>query len=187
MYNPYTAGKYVYLRHPSQEDVEGRWHEWLSDEDTTKYLDERYWPNSLEAQRDFAESGLRGQNRLLLSIVDVESDKHIGVCNLSLINWVHRFCHLSLIIGEKEFRKGPYAFETCSLLLKTAFLRLNMHTVRAGYASCNEFSEKLLEVLRFKETGRYPEAFWIDGRWVDCVNAQIKQSDWLKANGYPSS
>ena len=77
MYNPYAEGKHVYLRHPTPSDVEGRWHEWLSDEETTQWLDLRNWPNSVERQREFYESLKKTENRLVLSIVDKESGQHI--------------------------------------------------------------------------------------------------------------
>ena len=53
MKNPYIVGKSIYLRHPTLEDVEGDWYEWLSDPEITKYLPERYWPNSIESQIEF--------------------------------------------------------------------------------------------------------------------------------------
>jgi len=37
MYNPYIKGKHVYLRHPTEEDAIGAWHEWFSDEEIVKY------------------------------------------------------------------------------------------------------------------------------------------------------
>ena len=78
MYNAYIVGKHVYLRHPTEEDALGNWHEWFSDEQTTKYLVERFWPNSKEAQLEFFRS-LEDRNRLVLSIVTKANDRHIGV------------------------------------------------------------------------------------------------------------
>ena len=50
MYNPYIVGKKIYLRHPTEDDVQGKWHEWFSDEEITKFMCDRFWPNSKEAQ-----------------------------------------------------------------------------------------------------------------------------------------
>ncbi len=184
MNNPYIIGKSIYLRQPTEEDVLGAWHEWFSDEETTAYIGDRYWPNSREAQMDFYRSSLSSRSRLLLSVVDKETDKHIGVCSLSNISWVHRYCDMALVIGDKEYRKGPYAFECASLLLKTAFLRLNFKTVRGGYVVINEYTEKLLKVLRFEAIGTYKEMFWSEGKYQDYVVCQISSADWLKRNGY---
>lgn len=182
MYNPYIVGKNIYLRHPTEEDVAGKWHEWFSDEETTKYIGDRYWPNSKEAQLEFFKASMNSRSRLLLSIIDKASDKHIGACSLSNISWLHRYCDMALVIGEKDFRSGSLAFECCSLLLRTAFLRLNMKTVRGGYVSVNEYTEKLLKVLRFETVGAYKEMFWVDGKYQDYIMSMIRREDWLKRN-----
>mgnify|MGYP000190897343 FL=1 len=56
MINPYVVGEHIYLRYPTEEDASGRWYEWFSDEETTKYLVDRYWPNSIESQLVFLKS-----------------------------------------------------------------------------------------------------------------------------------
>lgn len=185
MKNPYMVGKSVYLRHPTREDAEGAWHEWISDEDTTKYLVDRYWPNSPEQQMAFFESLHTSRDRLVLSVVDRETDTHIGVCNLSLMNWAHKYCNMSLIMGAKEFRKGAHAFEACALLTKAAFVRLNMENVTAAYASGNELIDKVLKVLGYEPAGRYPGLYRIDGVPQDSVMVIMSRAAWLERNGYP--
>jgi RimJ/RimL family protein N-acetyltransferase len=183
MYNPYTVGTHVYLRHPTQEDAEGAWHEWLSDENTTRWLGLRYWPNSIEKQREFYQSCHKSEGRLVLSIVDIATDKHIGVCNLSGINWVHRYCDVALLIGDVNFRKGPHVVEAMSLLLKIAFLRLNLRIVKSSFAASNDASKLLHDIFRFKETGRLPGLLWDRGRYVDNVIAMLVRRDWMMRNG----
>lgn len=183
MYNPYTVGKNVYLRHPTLADVEGAWHEWLSDEDLTRWLGLRHWPNSVERQRAFYDSLQRGEDRLVLSIVDIATDKHIGVCNLSSINWVHRYCDIAIVMGDPGFRKGPHVLEAVSLMLKTAFMRLNMRIVKSSFAASNEASKAIHDIFRFREVGRLPELLWDRERYVDNVIAMLKREDWMKRNG----
>jgi RimJ/RimL family protein N-acetyltransferase len=182
MYNPYAVGSHVYLRHPTLADAEGAWHEWMSDEETTRWMDLRYWPNSVECQREFYESNNSNENRMLLSIVDIESDKHIGICNLSSINWVHRNCDLAIVIGDKNFRKGPHVLESVSLLLQIAFLRLNLHIVKSTFAATNDASKLIHDVFRFKEVGRLEGSFWDRGQYVDSIIAMLKRDDWILKN-----
>lgn len=187
MYNPYTVGKRIYLRHPTLEDVEGPWHEWLSDEETTQWLGLRYWPNSLESQREFYESTVKSKNRMVLSIVEKQNDKHIGVCNLSGINWRDRYTDFAVIIGEKEFRTGPYVLECISMLLRIAFLRLNLRIVKGGYLACNDASKAILDVLRFKEVGKYKDLIWCNGAYTDSVMVMLNRDDWMRRNGFQST
>lgn len=183
MNNPYAVGTHVYLRHPTRADAEGPWHEWLSDDETTRWLSQRYWPNSVERQVEFLESCRRGEDRLVLSIVDVATDRHIGVCNLSSISWVHRYCDLAIVIGDREFRKGPHMLEAVSLLLKVAFLRLNMRIVKSSFASSNDASKTIHDVFRFKEVGRLEGLLWDRGQYVDNVIAMLRREDWMRRNG----
>jgi RimJ/RimL family protein N-acetyltransferase len=183
MYNPYIVGKYVYLRHPTEEDVYGEWHEWFSDEETTKNLIDRFWPNSKEEQYNFYQSIISNKNMLVLSIVAIETDEHIGVCSLSSINWVHRFCDFAVVVGRKGYRKGSYGVECVSLLLKIAFLRLNLRTVKGGYIASNEHTKKLMKVFRFQEVGNFKNLCWIGGRYQDLILVMLHRDDWLKRNG----
>lgn len=184
MYNAYIVGKNIYLRNPTEQDVLGKWHEWFSDEETTKYIGDRYWPNSREAQEEFYRNSIGSKSRLLLSIIDKATDKHIGACSLSNISWVHRYADMGLVIGEKEYRSGANAFECCSLLLRTAFIRLNLQNVRGGHVRVNEYTQKLLKVLRFEMVGTYKEMFWVDGKYEDYLIAMVRKEDWLRRNGY---
>ena len=149
MYNPYMEGKQVYLRHPIEEDVQGKWHEWFSDEETTKFLDARFWPNSKEMQLAFYNSLQNDKNKLVLSIVLKSNDKHIGVISLSNINWVHRYAEGSIVFGEKSYRKMPYTVEATYLMHRIAFSRLNLLNLLSAYASLNKGSEVLQKLFKY--------------------------------------
>ena len=181
MYNPYMIGKHVYLRHPTEEDALGKWHEWFSDEQTTKHLVDRFWPNSKEAQLEFLKS-LGDRSRLALSVVTKEKDEHIGVVSLSCINWVHRYADVAIVIGEEKYRKGVYAIEAFSLILKVTFIRLNLRTVRGSYAKSNEASKTLHRVFKFTKVGEYKNLLCIDGHYDDMIVEMLDRETWLKRN-----
>ncbi len=182
MKNPYAVGQRIYLRHPTGEDVEGRWHEWLSDEETTRWLVLHHWPNSVDAQREFYEASKRSRDRLVLAAIDRESDRHIGICNLSSISWVHRFCDIAVVIGEPEYRTGPYVLEAMSLLLRIAFLRLNLRIVKSSFVAGNEASQTIHDVFGFKEAGRIEKLFWDRGQYVDNVITTLTRREWMARN-----
>ena len=184
MYNPYMIGKLVYLRHPTEEDALGRWHEWFSDEETTKYLAgggvDRVWPNTKERQLDFLNS-LDDKSRLALSIVTIEDDKHIGVVSLSFINWVHRYADPAIVIGEKEYCKGAsYAIDAYRLILEVAFNRLNLRILRYSHAKSNKASEYLVRLFNYTKIGEYKNFLFIDGQYEDVVVGMLDRKTWLK-------
>ena len=53
MNNPYIIGKTIYLRAPEKKDLDGKWHEWLSDPNITQYFADRSWPNTKQRQKAF--------------------------------------------------------------------------------------------------------------------------------------
>ena len=185
MYNPYMIGKLVYLRHPTEEDALGRWHEWFSDEETTKYLAgaglERVWPNTKERQLDFLKS-LEDKNRLVLSIVTIEDDKFIGVVSLSSINWIHRYADPAIVIGEKEYHKGAYAIDAMNLIHKVAFIRLNLKIVRSSHAKSSEASRNMDRLFNYTKVGEYKNLLYIDGHYDDVVVGMLDRETWLKRN-----
>ena len=186
MKNLYMAGEHVYLRHPTEEDALGKWHEWFSDEDTTKYNADQYWPNTVENQLALYKSltdnsTSDSRNKLVLSVVTIKDDLHIGVVGLTRINWVHRYADIIIIIGDKDHRKMPYSLEAHELTHSVAFLRLNLLHLRSFYAATNEGAAALQNMLRYKKIGVYPEFMVIDGKWVDLVTGLLKKDDYLES------
>lgn len=182
MINPYSIGKKIYLRAPTEEDVNGSWYQWLSDPEVTKYLADRYLPNTKENQLIFLNSLKEDNNRLVFSVCDIATDKHIGVCNLSSINWLHKYADVALVIGDKEFRNGTYAIETFSLLIQIAFKRLNLINLRSAHISTNPFTPILVKMFGFVEVGRLSDFIFFDGIYVDLVLTQLKLEQWNKRN-----
>jgi RimJ/RimL family protein N-acetyltransferase len=183
MHNPYMTGKLVYLRAPTEEDALGKWYEWFSDPDVTRYLGDRNFPNSKEMQLDFFRGLSLNTSRLVLSVVRVEDDQHIGVVNLSGINWVHRYADVAVVIGDQGCRgKGGYGIEALGLLIRAAFLRLNLSNLKGGYASGHEATSLMLRLFGFKEAGVIESLFLIDGVRQDCVIFHLAKESWMSRN-----
>ena len=182
MKNPYAIGKTIYLRAPSADDIQGNWYQWFSDPEVTQYLGDRFWPNTKESQAVFFESIKSTKERLVLCICLTETDEHIGVCNLSAINWVHRHADIALVIGEKNYRNGAIAVETMSLLLDIAFNRLNFKNIKASHISTNPITPVLLKMFGFREAGKFIKLSFFRGEYVDSVFSQISREDWASRN-----
>ncbi len=182
MNNPYVVGHRVYLRHPTHSDAEGPWHEWFSDDETTRWLNRRHLPNSVDQQRSVVDGLSLASDRVVLLIIDIASDEPVGVCSLGEINWVQRNCHIALIIGNKAFRQGPHLLESMSLLLAVAFDRLNMRAVLSSFAESNSASSALHELFRFTQVGCIPGFFWDRGQYVDTILALLTAVDWRLHN-----
>ena len=182
MTNPYAIGRRVYLRAPTAEDAAGRWHEWFSDPETTQYMSDRYWPNTPERQKEFLDGLQRSQASLVLSILEKDTNELIGVCSLGAINWVHRYADFAVVIGERKYRNGQIALEVVSLLLETAFLRLNLLNVKGGFMESNGLTEAILKIFGFDVIGRFKGLCFHKGTYVDLVCVQLNRETWLRRN-----
>ena len=180
MTNPYSIGKFIYLRHPTNKDVSGDWYQWLSDPEITKYMPERYWPNSLESQREFFNSLQTSKNRLVLAICDIQTDTHIGIMSLSNINWVHKSAEIAFIIGNEKFKTGSYIIEAISLMLKIAFSKLNFKNILSKHVSSHQITPLMLKRFNFKTVGRLINYVEIDNSLKDLVLDQLSLEDWKK-------
>lgn len=182
MINPYEKGKTIYLRIPSKDDISKSWYQWFSDSETTEFLADRWWPNSVEAQESFYEHMITNKSSLVLSVCDIKTDAHIGVCSLGSINWVHRNADIALVIGDKKFKNGMVAVETMSLLIKIAFKRLNLLNLRSVYVESHPHTPNLMKLFKFKKVGILKEYFFHNRNYVDIIITQLQRTDWEKIN-----
>ena len=182
MNNPYAIGSQVYLRAPTIEDAEGSWYEWFSDPEITKFLADRYMPNTRDAQIEFFKSLSDKKDRAVFSVCRVDNDDHIGVCGLSAISWFHRHGDISYVIGKKQTDNSSIIMEVMKLLLSISFNRLNMANVRSTYAGSNPITPLIDKMFGFRVVGRLEKYIICQGSRDDLVMSQLSKTDWLSRN-----
>lgn len=172
-------GSKIYLRPASVKDAKGDWYKWLNDREVSRFLIDRFWPNTKEKQLDFVKNSLRSNNdRLIFSICLKKNDKHIGQCSLSSINWVHRYADIAILIGEKRFRKSLISLEAYRLLLEIAFDRFNLNNIKS--AMVNPGVEKIHQLLGFKLVGTYKDFLLIDNKKCSIKLYSMNKLTWNK-------
>jgi [ribosomal protein S5]-alanine N-acetyltransferase len=182
MENPYAIGSQIYLRAPTIEDAEGNWYKWFSDPEVTKYLCDRYLPNSKEAQIEFFKSLSISKDKVVLSICRIDNNEHIGVCGLSLINWFHRNADISYVIGEKKSQNSIIITEVMKLLLNVSFNRLNLENLRSTYAGSNLVTPMIDKMYGFKVIGKLEKYIIVQGERDDLIMSQLSKEDWQSRN-----
>ena len=83
---------------------------------------------------------------------------------------------------KKKYRKGTVAAEALSLILKVAFVRLNLLNVKTSYAISNKNSEALNRLFKFKKVGCYENLLMIDGNLDTMVVEVLDKESWMKRN-----
>ena len=168
--SPYfLIGKRIGLRDVRPADVNEAYYRWMNEFETTRYLESRFYPNSLESIRQFVQSKVGDPNNVFLAIVRKDNDQHIGNIKLGPIHWIHRYAEIGLLIGEKSCWGQGYASEAIRLVTTYAFERLNLHKVTAGCYADNQGSEKAFLKAGFALEGVRRSHHFCDGAYVDLV------------------
>lgn len=180
MINKYSVGKLVYLRVPESDDAESNWYTWLSDPEITKFLVDRFWPNSRTEQLKFINDSITKRDRLVLLICNNDNDKLIGVGSLSAINWVHRYADLSIIIADKQYERGAVVIDAFLQFIEIAFSKLNLENLKCSTAEENLHSIMLQKFFEFEFIGKIPNLLHIRGKKLALVYSYISKEKWLK-------
>lgn len=133
MENVFITGDLVYLRYPDiQKDViDGRWAEWFNDDSITKYLYHGVFPNTKDKQIEIVKSNLDKSDMVLLSIVEKQNDKLIGIVSLKDIDLLNRVAEITIVMGNEKYIAGA-PFEAMALMTKHGFEKLNLNKIQAG-------------------------------------------------------
>ncbi len=181
----YARGQYVYLRYLTQADARGEWHLWFNSPDITRYMLARRWINTPRDQLEYLKYLKSTRDRLALAVVDIKTNKHIGICSLGSIDYINSHAEVSCLIGNKKFHKFYYALETIQLMTEIGFSRLNLYKIFGVGLENNKAILNIVKLLGYKKSGRYKEHGFIDGKYVDAVIYEIFQKDWLRSSKRP--
>ena len=117
-FNVFIKGKNVDLVVLDEEAVEKTdWFNWFNDEENTKYMKHRYYPNNRAKQLAFYKNEIENNpKKLQVGIFHNEDKVLIGVISLNDIDFLNRNCNTGAIIGVKKYRKD---------IIKRPFLNSN--------------------------------------------------------------
>lgn len=133
MQEPFLLGKIVGLRKPDLDlDImQGDWHEWFNDYNTTQYLVHGLFPVSREEEYEIVKRNLNRSDSLILTIIDTQNKDVLGVISLTSIDHVNRRAEIAIVMGKRSTKVGA-AIEAMALLTQHAFDRLNLEKIYAG-------------------------------------------------------
>ncbi len=144
----------------------------LTQEDQLKYFEETVRPQFSQEKPD--------QFLLIFTI----EDKFIGYGGLVHLNWEDARGEVSFLL-ESERAKDPNLYlRECklfmNLLMKCAFLTLNLNKISTEAYSHREFHVRALESSGFTREGILREQTQVRGVWTDAVVASCLKSEYLR-------
>ena len=177
----FISGEKVILKSLNENDiVNSSWYGWFNDEKICNTLQKHYFPNSIELQKNFLNS-VSGHNTLILGICDINYTEINGVVSLSSINYINRTAEFSCVIANQEDRNVSIFVETLKLILKHAFLSLNLNKVYGGSISEN-LVKLMVRTCNFKREGISRQEMFKNGDYHDIYRYSILKDEFKEIN-----
>ena len=169
----------IYLRVPTEKDLEGNWYDWLNDSDVTKYQNKGIFYNTRDMQREYFQKMMNSKNDVLFAIIDRETNTHIGCVGLHDIDWVHRSANLGIIIGEKYFWGKGYGKKVWNMITYYGLFVLNLHRIYADIIEENISSIKSAKSSGFKEEGVIRDKYYKNAKYHNAVILSVLREEFI--------
>ncbi|MCD4828055.1 MAG: GNAT family N-acetyltransferase [Candidatus Cloacimonetes bacterium] len=168
-------GEKVFLSPINPGDAE-KFTTWLNDLEVTQFLTISHRIYSLVKEQAYLDNKARS-DAYAFSILDDESKKLIGVCELFDVNWINGTAELGIFIGDKNFWGRGFGRDAITLLLDFGFNLLNLRNIMLWTDSFNPRGIKCYTSCGFQEVGLRRNARTIAGETHDMLMMDITNDD----------
>jgi len=175
-------GEQIRLRAIEKEDLP-KFVKWLNDPEIKHGLS-MVMPLSLADEENWFE-GLSKRHPCERPLaIEVQPDPQadewifIGNCSLSDINWQNRSAEVGIFIGEKGYWNQGFGTNTMRLIIKHGFENLNLHRVWLRVFETNQRAMRSYEKAGFTQEGKFRQAQYLDGKYVDVMIMGMLKSEW---------
>ena len=174
----FLKGDTIYLKVLTEEDVlNSNWYGWFNNEETTKWMQKHYFPNTRSEQLEFYNREIKGsKSKLQLGICKKDDNKLLGSISLENIDYLNRNAEISTVIGEKEGRNIKIIIEIYKLILNHAFNTINLQRIYTGTMS-KEFAILMERLFNFKREGILRNHIFKNGSYHDSYMHGLLKSE----------
>lgn len=121
-------------------------------------------------------------NTYSFGVRTLAADKLIGEINLEIVNWSGRDAFVGLSIGQRENWGRGYGTEMLSLMLRFAFVEINLRRVTLTVFEYNPRAIRAYEKVGFRHEGRLKKFLNRAGRRWDMLYMGILREEWMEHN-----
>ena len=175
------VGNRIYLspQKGNEEEIE-KCTQWLNDFNVTDYVDKSSRLITYQDEVEYFENNLKKSDvNKHFSIIDLKTDKIVGVVGLNGINWVNRYASLGIFIGEAEYRNQGYGTEAIKMLLDYGFNYLNLHSIHLSLLDVNERAHKCYLKCGFKDSGIDRDRVFVNGKYYNLIRMDILSDEFV--------
>lgn len=132
----------------------------------------------------FFEKELEGESPIMyaFSIRTLEGDRLIGEIDLSGINWAQGDTFVGIGIGDRSDWGKGYGTDAMRIILRFAFMELNLHRVTLNTFEYNPRAIRSYEKCGFQVEGRQRGMLNRDGKRWDIIYMGILREEWESVN-----
>ena len=177
------TGRLVRLAAPRPDDHEAfaRWSEndqylRITDNDPAR-------PLSAEAHAAWETPFLQSPTSFIFRIRTLADDALIGVVALGDVQWMHQCAMLGIAIGDPDYWGKGYGSDAIDLMLRYAFLELNLYRVWLTTIAYNERARRAFEKAGFRPEGAWREMIHRDGQRFDVLHYGLLRHEWEAHRG----
>jgi RimJ/RimL family protein N-acetyltransferase len=116
------------------------------------------------------------------SIRTLADDRLIGDLSLEIVDWSGRDAFVGLGIGETAYWGKGYGTDVMNILLRFAFLEINLRRVTLTVFEYNPRAIRSYEKTGFQHEGRLRKVLNKEGKRWDMLFMGILREDWMEKN-----
>jgi len=116
------------------------------------------------------------------SIRTLVNDELVGGTDLDVVNWNGRNSFVGIFIGARENWGKGYGTDAMNILLRYAFMELNLRRVSLGVFAYNPRAIRSYEKAGFQHEGRLRQALNHEGNRWDIHFMGVLRDEWLERN-----
>ena len=138
----------------------------------------------LQSRRDleeWLERHRQASDELLWSIVSDPDGRCLGHVGLYKIDRVSRSAEFGIMVGEKAVWGRGIGYKATMAALRQGFLQENLNRISLTVLANNERAIKLYLRVGFSEEGRFRQALYRNGEYVDIVAMAILREEFKLA------
>jgi RimJ/RimL family protein N-acetyltransferase len=160
--NPFIVGERIYLRplEPAQDNH--LYATWLNDQDIRRYFS--VYPTSDTRGKERIDNLYKSFGHIIFGVVQKSDNRLIGLVGLKDINMLNQTAEFYVIVGDRSIWGKGYGTEATKLMLRYAFLELNLNRVQTQDMEENVGGWRADEKAGFIYEGTLREAILRFGR-----------------------
>jgi RimJ/RimL family protein N-acetyltransferase len=174
-------GKLIRLAAQDAAEIAPLYVKWAQDPEYLRTLEsDPLFPFSAQTVKTQTENDWPSDDphNIMFAIRTLENDQLIGFADLDYINPIHGDTYMGIGIGEKEYWGKGYGSDALDVILRYAFLELNLHRVTLTVFEYNTRAIRMYARNGFKVEGRHRGYLYRDGRRWDLVEMGILRAEW---------